>query len=270
MVDIIAGLDSVTKVERDLQSIVNSAHKSLKVIGPWLEARASNPALEKVVQSLRRHSQDYCTALDQSIQTAQDGQTFSTKAIDLCDFLLDDDAGTSDLIEYIEDMQSGAKKAHDDSESTMKMFRSVRVGVHEIIRDTSIPQQLDTLTKEQGSKTKGFTVPFFGRKKDTSAESADRNLDFNRAVEELQQAAADLEALQDSVGKFADWWVIMNGKLSTADTRAEALDAAKKKKLQIRALQKGWKAIYEDYVIYNVKIAELQDFYPTSQPKLVK
>jgi len=82
----------------------------------------------------------------------------------------------------------------------------------------------------------------------------DRNLDFNRAVEELQQAAADLEALQDSVGKFADWWVIMNGKLSTADTRAEALDAAKKKKLQIRALQKGWKAIHEDYVIYNVKV----------------
>jgi len=167
-----------------------------------LDVRASNPALEKVVQSLRRHSQDYCTALDQSIQTAQDGQTFSTKAIDLCDFLLDDDAGTSDLIEYIEDMQSGAKKAHDDSESTMKMFRSVRVGVHEvrfccntpfrstsfggllqIIRDTSIPQQLDTLTKEQGCKTKGFTVPFFGRKKDTSAESAGEFTDLHRCIQ---------------------------------------------------------------------------------------
>jgi hypothetical protein len=79
-------------------------------------------------------------------------------------------------------------------------------------------------------------------------------LDFDRTIEELKQAAADLEALQGSVGKFADWWVTMNGKLSTADTRAEALDAAKKKKLQIKGLQKGWKAIHEDYVIYNVKV----------------
>ena len=39
MADIIAGLDSVTKVERDLQSIVDGAHKSLQVIEPWLEAR---------------------------------------------------------------------------------------------------------------------------------------------------------------------------------------------------------------------------------------
>ena len=97
-----------------------------------LDTRASNPALEKVVQTLRKHSQNYCTALDLSIETAQDGQTFSTRAIDLCDFLLDDDVETEDLIEYIEEMQSGAKKAHQDSESTMGMFRAVRVGVHEV------------------------------------------------------------------------------------------------------------------------------------------
>jgi len=91
-----------------------------------------DPALEKIIQEIRKHGATYRDAIDMSIQTAQDGLTFSAAAIDLCDFLPDPDVKPDELREYVLGMQDTAKRARDDSTNTLANFRLVHVGLMEV------------------------------------------------------------------------------------------------------------------------------------------
>jgi|SRR5882762_4355356 len=91
-----------------------------------------DPALEKIIQEIRKHGATYRDAIDMSIQTAQAGYNFSIDAIDLCDFLLEPDISLGDLEEYVRSMQDVAKRAHQDSARTFQMFKSVQHPIREV------------------------------------------------------------------------------------------------------------------------------------------
>ena len=60
-----------------------------------------------------------------SVKTAGDGSAFTTDAIDLCDFLLREDATPEELEEYISEMQETAKSAHEAATESSNKFRFV-------------------------------------------------------------------------------------------------------------------------------------------------
>jgi hypothetical protein len=91
-----------------------------------------HPFLKDFVKGMQKHGAKYREAIDMSIQTAQDGLTFSAAAIDLCDFLLDPDVKPDELREYVLGMQDTAKRARDDSTNTLANFRLVHVGLMEV------------------------------------------------------------------------------------------------------------------------------------------
>lgn len=98
----------------------------------FFSASIDHPFLKDVVKGMQKHGTIYCEAIDMSIQTAQDGHTFSADAIDLCDFLLDPDIKRDELREYILGMQNTAKRVRHDSTKTLANFRLVHIGLMEV------------------------------------------------------------------------------------------------------------------------------------------
>lgn len=99
---------------------------------PHFLLSTDHPVLRQAIQKIQGHALVYFDAIDASVGTAQDGYAFSCDAIELCGYILDPDADPSELQEYILDMQSKAKLAHDDSVVTLNKFREVRKGLIEV------------------------------------------------------------------------------------------------------------------------------------------
>jgi hypothetical protein len=91
-----------------------------------------HPQLQRVIKKIQGNTLVYCEAMDNSIKTAQDGFDFSCDAIELCGHLRDPATDTNDLQGYIGDLQSKAKRAHEDSVTTLNKFRHVRRGLMEV------------------------------------------------------------------------------------------------------------------------------------------
>lgn len=70
-----------------------------------------------------------------SIKTAQDGYSFSTDVIQLCDYLLDKTTSMEDLREYIQDMKDKAKQAYGECTETLNKFREVRRGLNDVVSE---------------------------------------------------------------------------------------------------------------------------------------
>ncbi|KIM23327.1 hypothetical protein M408DRAFT_332415 [Serendipita vermifera MAFF 305830] len=246
--DPLAELEGVAPC-KELNAIVEGAFNSLQIIEPWRGASTDHPQLQQVIQKIQGHTIVYFEAIDTSIKTAQDGYGFSCDAIELCGYLLDPETDTDDLQEYIGDMQSKAKRAHEDSLMTLNKFRDVRKGLIEITK--TIPKE--ALAGPEGAK--GFFIklisPLIGGKRDVSLESA---------IKELNLAALDMAKLADNVDKFADWWSGMETVLKKAEKSASDLRPGKDK-LRVKGIQKTWTTIRDDYKQYKVQIIQLQDHY---------
>jgi len=241
MADSTSGLEAAASATKmDLNSIVNGASKCLKLIEPWFKASTDDPALEKIIQEIRKHGATYRDAIDMSIQTAQAGYNFSIDAIDLCDFLLEPDISLGDLEEYVRSMQDVAKRAHQDSARTFQMFKSVQHPIREL---TMPVLQVAALMKADSGKARDAEL-------------------------QLKQALIDFGTLSDSVDDFSAWLVRMVQLQSTTDSIASSLQMAKAQKLKIKSLKKSWDAIRDDYAKYNVQIKQLQDLYPSRHSTL--
>lgn len=268
MADFISGLLTMSKRQVDLEAIVDGFSHSLQLIEPWREASTNHPALVKVIQDMQSHGQIYCDAVDMSLRTAQDGYGFSRDAIDLCEFLLKPDCTMEDLLEYISDMQDTAKRAREDSTNTMDKFRLVHTGLAEATKQ--IPTEVDQLVEKEAGKRKRlmFRLPFLFKRSENMARKTKRDVEVEVVLAELRRAATDLTKLSESVNAFVAWWVMMETLLSGVETRADLLKHRNGQKLMITAMRDGWCRINEDYLQYQIRIMQLQDYYPSERRKM--
>jgi len=265
MTDFLSGLQAASTCRLDLDSIVNGVSNGLKLIEPWLQASVDHPFLKDFVKGMQKHGAKYREAIDMSIQTAQDGLTFSAAAIDLCDFLLDPDVKPDELREYVLGMQDTAKRARDDSTNTLANFRLVHVGLMEMTKQ--IPTEMNILKREGGQQKRFvFRLPFFGRVSESTIEPKKRDVKIEAAIAELHEATQGLRKLSESVDGFLAWWVGMETLLSTANSRAFSLNYEKVRESKVVTMRKGWGRINEEYRRYNAKIVQLQDYYPSRVP----
>lgn len=237
-----------------LDSLVDSATIGLHLIEPWREARTNHPVLEKHIAAIQKNGVDYCNAINKSIKTAQDGYNISKDVIELYSSLPDSDP--EDIKEYIEDIQSNAETAHNDSKDSLETFRSVYRNILEVTRNIPIEvsKAAQNLSKAQDEKG-AFTVQLICGK-----DGSLREVEFETAMTELMQAVHDLATLNNAVTLFVGWWTSAETSLSRAKTDASTMDPTKRiGKIKIRAMEKAWGQINGDYLRYKTKIILLQD-----------
>ncbi|KIM23326.1 hypothetical protein M408DRAFT_332413 [Serendipita vermifera MAFF 305830] len=234
-----------------LNSIVDSAYKSMQVIEPWRQASSDHPILSKVIQDVHRVGLVYYEAIDLSINTAQHGFDFSGDAVQLCDSLLNPDTEMEALREYIQDMKDKAQGAQEECTNALNKFRKVRQDLNELTK--KIPEEI----METDKKKPSIRIPQFGDK-----TKPKRDIELVDAVKELNLAIIDMGTLAESVDNFAAWWTGMETVLKTAGRSGSSLRPGKDK-LRVKQLQKTWSKIQEDYKQYKTKIIQLQDYYPS-------
>ena len=233
-----------------------------------------HPQLQQVIKQIQGHSLVYCEAIDNSIKTAQDGFDFSCDAIDLCGHLLDPDTDPNDLQGYIGDIQSKAKRAHEDSVTTLNKFRHVREGLMEVRRLEYHPSVIfilfyildhkDNPTRSASSHRKGSqgthrsTILIWGKYVGILIHITlyfinitERDVEIEAAIKELNLAALDIAELAHTVDNFANWWNKMNTTLNTAEGNARYLKPGRINPLRVEITQKNWKTVRDDYKQYS-------------------
>lgn len=82
---------------------------------------------------------------------------------------------------------------------------------------------------------------------------AERDLDLEAAMKELNLVASDVAKLADDVGKFAGWWTGTETALSKAEKDARGLRPGKDR-LRVKVIQKQWTIIRDDYKQYKAQV----------------
>jgi len=85
------------------------------------------------------------------------------------------------------------------------------------------------------------------------------------AMGKLHQATGDLMKLVEGVDMFADWWLEMDTMLAGVEDKVGQLKADKVAKLRVKTVRNGWTDVKGRYLQYKLKVARLQDFYPSSR-----
>jgi len=85
------------------------------------------------------------------------------------------------------------------------------------------------------------------------------------AMKKLHQATGDLTKLIENVDMFADWWLEMDTMLAGVESKVGKLKADKVTKLRVKTVKNGWTGVKGRYLQYKLKVARLQDFYPSSR-----
>lgn len=223
----------VSKEKLNLDDIVKGAEESLKFIEYWNQFKSKDSVVIVVVESIQKQGIAYCSALDKSVKMADQGCVFSEEAIDLCIALLDPDTDKKELMEYILEMRSTAKRAVAAATGASEMFRDIR----KMLFQANIPLE-ETTHSEDG---------------DAYSETSTRV----SSSAHLQRAAVDLQTLVHSVDMFADWWLSMDMALKVVQSKALSMAGANK--IRVQGMKRHWEDISDQYGDYKLKVSRLRD-----------
>lgn len=246
--------DAPTGLETDapyraLNSIVESAYKSIQIFESWSHASSDHPTLSKFIQDIRRIGLAFYEAIDLSIGIAQHEFDFSGDAIELCDLLLSADTEIEELREYIQDMNDKAKAAREECTNALDKFRKVRQELNQIVKKS--PEEIMKIDAKRPS----IRIPHFGDK-----TKPKRDLELVRAVLELNLEIIDFGTLGESIDGLESWSYGAEKVLQTAVRSSSSLRPGKDK-LRVKQLQKTWTGMKEGFKQYKTRISQLQDYY---------
>jgi len=85
------------------------------------------------------------------------------------------------------------------------------------------------------------------------------------AMKTLHQATRDLTQLVQSIDLFAEWWLEMDTMLAGVSVKVAQIQADRIVRLRVASVRSSWTEVKQRYSEYKVKVAKLQDFYPSSR-----
>jgi hypothetical protein len=177
-----------------------------------------------------------------SVKTASDGSAFTTDAIDLCDFLLREDATPEELEEYILEMQETAKSVHEAATESSNEFGTVHRDLSQVSL-IFVVRVISWLMLSQTMKlmcTARLSVPHKSRV----------------ATVELRQVTEGLMAITKSVDAFANWWLGVDKTLSAVEKAAGSMNSGPHgvSRLNVDTIQEHWQKIHDEYQHYQSKV----------------
>lgn len=219
----------------DLDTIVKGAKDYLEFITSRNEYQSEQPVVIVVIKSMQNQDTAYYSAIDKSIETAEQGCAFSADAIDLCAAILDPACNAQDLKKHASEMRSTANKAVAAATDACKLFRAIRQELFKISR--GIPDV-------NASIGRGVALP----------DPATIRLD-PKTCDDLRKAIDGLFKLAKSVDLFANWWLNIETALKVIET--QSLSGAGP--IRVKGIRRRWEVVSKDYGDYKLGICRLRD-----------
>jgi len=217
-----------------------------------------------MIKNIRSEGNSYFSAIVMSVQTASDGQTLAADALDLCQFLTNQHP-PEQLKAFLRSMLQNAADSHRRALETVERFRSIRRNI--FIISQKIPSDLDEIKAEQLHSETGdiyfITLPTPLSKGDldhVGMRNAEKR-SSTHVVGQLEQAQSDLDQLAEHVGRFADWWKVMETGLDGLLKVIPQMQRDGSNILRMESIRKRWEKIEKSYISYSRQISFIQDFH---------
>ncbi|KAJ6582117.1 hypothetical protein B0H19DRAFT_1252253 [Mycena capillaripes] len=134
-----------------VQALVDSAVNAFVLLEPWclVESRKdAHRVIRDMMAHLKKQAHRYFDAIDKSINCSDQGIVFSVYAIDLCR-ALEKNTSITEILKFIERMETEASKAQKDVEKTRARFIDVREQLHK--ESERVPRQMEVIERDEQS-----------------------------------------------------------------------------------------------------------------------